>query len=216
MRLRPCEREEITSAALERVARDLAREPYLRGVSFRAAVIRKVKDQISDFATARARRRRLMREELTSPEGMPEVAACANPTPVEQAAAAEPMLRPLPPREREIVYERYVLDRSIGEVAACRGIQRDAVKKACTRGAGKMRKAYEARGVHGSNDARDARDTSDPNSMSTFSTSHSGIGDEGPTDECPRTGDSSVGRYDQKSKFEPHDGKSVRSGKRGM
>lgn len=245
--LRRCDCEEIACATLERLARDLVREPDLRGVSFGAAVARKVKDQIADFLAARSRRTRLLREEPTAPHELPEPIAHHEPPPFEQAAAVEALLQPLAPHEREIVYERHVLDLSIGQVAARRGIQPDAVKKACQRGmrkarearearqAGEARKAREAhrareerkareanmaREVHEAEatparEARDAGEASDANSMSTFSASPPGMGDEGPTKDT-KTGDSSVGLSNQKSKSEtPQDRKSMRGGKRG-
>ena len=225
-----CDREEIASGALERLVRELVCEPDLHGASFGAVVTMKVKDQISDFLSLKARRWRLVREELTAPEELPEPVAHSDPTPFEQAVAAEAILRPLAPGEQEIVYERYVLDLSIGEVAASRGIQPDAVKKACMRGARKIREARAAREAHEARKAREAREArearqannareadggrearndpeaSDANSMSTFLASHSGIGDEGPTEDT-RTG-KSVGLSNQKSRSEPHEDKS--------
>lgn len=242
--LRRCDCEEIACATLERLARDLVREPDLRGASFGAAVARKVKDQIADFLAARARRTRMLYEELTAPHELPEPVAHHESPPFEQAAAVETLLQSLAPHEREIVYERHVLDLSIGQVAARRGIQPDAVKKACHRGMRKARQAREvlearraretrkareatmaseageteageAGEVHEAREVRDASEANDANSMSTFSAPHSGIRDEGPAKDTG-TGDSSVGLSNQKSKSEaPQDGKSMRGGKRG-
>jgi DNA-directed RNA polymerase specialized sigma24 family protein len=196
--LRSCDREEISSAVLERLARDLARTQRLPGVAFGALVRRKVKDQISDYLVARANRWRLGREDLTAPEDLPEPVAQPEPTPLEQAAAATALLHGLGPCERAIVYERYVLDLSIREVAASRGIQPAAVKKACTRGGRKLREAHEARRPKEGGEPDDARDRVDPRGhvarasgehegsastkpMSTSSAPPQGIGDEGPT-----------------------------------
>jgi DNA-directed RNA polymerase specialized sigma24 family protein len=144
MRLQPCDREEIVSGAVERVVRDLLSKPDLGGVPLGAVVAVKVRDQISDFVRGRSAR---VDEEPTAPGDLPESPVHARPTPVEQAEAAATLLHPLGPCERAIVYERYVLDLSIGDVAASRGIQPDAVKKACTRGARKIREAHDAKSM---------------------------------------------------------------------
>ncbi|MHB1569459.1 MAG: sigma-70 family RNA polymerase sigma factor [Solirubrobacteraceae bacterium] len=218
--LRSCDREEISSAVLERLARDLARTQRLPGVAFGAVVRRKVKDQISDFLVARANRWRLGREDLTAPEDLPEPAAPPEPTPLEQAAAATALLHGLGPCERAIVYERYVLDLSIGEVAAGRGIQPAAVKKACTRGARKLRAVHEARerketresdgarecpGAH-DRVARGTDDQMEPDSakpMSTFLAPPSGIEGEGPAGK-PGPADPSASPTNDQS--DPHEG----------
>ena len=184
-RLQKRDREEISSGALERLAWELVCEPDLHGASFGAIVTVKVASTITDFLRARSRH---AHERLTAPEELPEPFADAELPPFEQAEAVEAILRALAPHEQEIVYERYVLDRSIGEVAVSRGIQPDSVKKACTRGARKIREARRAREAHEARKAREAREAreadegrlarKDPEaskagSMSTFSTSPS-------------------------------------------
>ncbi|MHB1860517.1 MAG: RNA polymerase sigma factor, partial [Solirubrobacteraceae bacterium] len=234
--LRRCDCEEIAAGAFERIARELGGELDTGGVPIAAIAIRKTKDELSAFLAQRARRWLPPTEELTAPEDLPEPAVEPDPTAAEQAAAAVAILRPLGRREREMLYERHVLDLGIGEVAARRGVQPDTVKKATTRGVRKIREAQSerealaARLAQAGDQARErgaggvryapagrhdpAPIHEDPNSMSTFAAPHSGLKDEGPRGDAVSDGPA-VGLSNQKGKSEPQDIASSGSGKRG-
>jgi RNA polymerase sigma factor (sigma-70 family) len=140
MRVQQRDREEIVSIAIERLLHALAREPELKGAPFGAVATTKVADAIVDFLRARKRH---VGERLTAPEDFPDLPAGEASTPVEQAAAADTILSPLRRREREIVYERYVLELDAGEVAGRRDMSTAAVKMTCSRGLRKIRDALQ-------------------------------------------------------------------------
>lgn len=134
--LQPPDREEIVSVAIERLLRTLANEPELKGMPFGAVATTKVADAIIDFL--RASRRRVP-ERLTAPEGFPDIHAPEALLPFEQTVAVGTILRSLRQRERQIVYERHVLELTAGEVASRVDMSVAAVKMTCSRGLRKLR-----------------------------------------------------------------------------
>lgn len=139
LRLQWADREEIVSAVLERLSAARTRYAAEPAASLGAIVAQNVEWAIVDFCRSAARRGE--RERLTAPECLPEAAAEPVVTRAERAGALDALLGPLTEREREILFERYVLELSAGEVGARHGMRQGAVKMACTRAVGKVRRA---------------------------------------------------------------------------
>lgn len=139
MRLQWLDREEIVSAVMERMVKALARRGGVGAKALGAATAENVDWAIADFC--RAGMRRMGREQLTAPQEIPEPCTQEPPSAAEQADCLASLLRPLKEREREMLFERYVLELDAGEVAARHRMRPEAVTMACTRATRKARAA---------------------------------------------------------------------------
>lgn len=140
LRLQPVDREEIVSAVLERLVIARRRSPDFNGAPEAAVIAQNVDWAVTDFC--RAQMRRSARERLTEPELLPERPAAAAPRLGEQGLLRS-LVPPLTVREREILFERYVIGLHAHDVADHRGMNTDAVKAACSRAARKAREALQ-------------------------------------------------------------------------
>lgn len=132
--------DDIAVATMTRLLVVLDSERNLT-IPFRALVTRSVEFEVRDFRRKRARR--AAHEELREPANMPELPAEQTPGPIEQTDALHALLFAFSRRDRRIVIEREVLDLPVTLVAERQRMSGPAVRQACSRALGSLRRAAE-------------------------------------------------------------------------
>jgi DNA-directed RNA polymerase specialized sigma24 family protein len=138
--------DDIAIATMMRLHVALANERDLE-VSLRGLLNNSVKFEIYEFR--RRARARAENEELRDPAELPELLVAEAPGPLEQADALQAMLAVLSTRDRLILIERGLLDRSVALVARCQQMNPDAVRQVYSRSLARLRRAANARGGEG-------------------------------------------------------------------
>lgn len=132
--------DDIAVATMMRLLVALGSEREMT-VPFRALVARSVEFEVHDFRREGARR--AAHEELREPAQMPELPTEQTPAPIEQTDALHALLFVLSPRDQRIVIEREVLNLPVAVVAERHRMSGVAVRQACSRALGRLRRTAE-------------------------------------------------------------------------